>query len=148
MYLKSRSSGFTLIELMVVLILVGIVVGIAVPSFTRLIENNRVISATNSTVGLISFARSEAVKRGQAVRINAAGNMMTAVLASDNSVIRQSEVVSGNTTISNGTLTFRANGLTNSAGDVSFTICAGAGPGRTITVSRGGRTSSAEVVCP
>ncbi|WP_339800674.1 GspH/FimT family pseudopilin [uncultured Marinobacter sp.] len=148
MYLKSRSSGFTLIELMVVLALVAIVAGVAIPQFTTVIENNRVISTTNSSVGLINFARSEAVRRGRAVTVTSALGTMTATLASDGTIIRQIEPAAGNISISNDAITFRSTGLTTAGGDVSFDICAGSGPGRQVTVAPGGRTSSIEVVCP
>lgn len=150
MYLRNRSSGFTIIELMVVLALVAVVAGIAIPNFSRLIENNRVVSTTNSAVGLINFARSEAVRRGQAVTVEADANTMTAVLAADNSVIRRIEPASGNTTITSGTLTFRASGLTTlglADPSVTFVICSGAPEGREITVGRGGRASTEEVAC-
>lgn len=56
--------GFTLIELIVVVALVAIGATIAVPSLQSLIRNNRVTAQTNEFIGALSFARSEAVKRG------------------------------------------------------------------------------------
>lgn len=147
MYLKSRSSGFTLIELMVVVALIAVVAGIAVPNFSRLIESNRVVSTTNSVVGLINFARSEAVRRGQAVTVQAANNSMAASLASDGTVLRVIEPASGNSNISDGSVTFRASGLTTSAGNVMFTVCSGAALGRRVSVGRGGKASTTEVDC-
>ena len=65
----SRKNGFTLIELVVAVALIAIVASIAVPSFTSMIANNQVTSATNTMVGFMSYARSEAVKRGRTVNI-------------------------------------------------------------------------------
>lgn len=71
MTLIRRSSGFTLVELMVVLAILAIVVSIGVPSFNTLIKNNRLSAASNDVVGALHFARSEAVRRGRAVGVQA-----------------------------------------------------------------------------
>lgn len=63
----SRSRGFTLIELMITLMVVGVLVGVAVPSFQALMTRNRLVAEINELVGTLQFARSEAVKRGQDV---------------------------------------------------------------------------------
>jgi type IV fimbrial biogenesis protein FimT len=57
-------TGFTLVELMVTLAVAGIVVSLATPSFNEMIANSRLTSAANELVGALSYARSEAVKRG------------------------------------------------------------------------------------
>jgi len=55
--------GFTIIELMVTLAVLGIVLGVGIPAFQDLIRNGRVTSQINQTIGLVSYARSEAAKR-------------------------------------------------------------------------------------
>ncbi|WP_166266517.1 GspH/FimT family pseudopilin [Marinobacter caseinilyticus] len=69
---RKSQSGFTLIELMVVIVLIGIAAAYAVPSFTQLIANNRVSSTVNGLVGTLNFARSEAVKAGRTVNVRPA----------------------------------------------------------------------------
>jgi type IV fimbrial biogenesis protein FimT len=62
-----RSTGFTLIELMIVIALAAILLGLGVPGFQQLMANNRITSLTNDFVTALSFARSEAIKRGRQV---------------------------------------------------------------------------------
>ena len=64
-----RSAGFTLLELMIALAVLGIVVGIAVPAFTDIIRQNRLAAQSNELLGASALARSEAVKRGSAVTL-------------------------------------------------------------------------------
>ena len=64
-----KNTGFTLIEIMVTVAIVGIFASIAIPSFSSLIENNRVNTATNELVSNLLLARSEALKRRNTVTI-------------------------------------------------------------------------------
>ena len=58
-----RNRGFTLIELVITMTVVGILAAIAVPSYQGFINSNRLTAATNEFVGDISLARVEAMKR-------------------------------------------------------------------------------------
>lgn len=59
-----RQRGFNLLELMVGITVLGVLLGIGVPSFTQMIRTNRLVSQSNELVGALSYARSEALKRG------------------------------------------------------------------------------------
>lgn len=69
-----HQSGFTIIELMFTIMILGISLSIAVPSFSRLIMNNRIDASAQELSDSVYFARSEAVKRKRNVRICPAKN--------------------------------------------------------------------------
>jgi type IV fimbrial biogenesis protein FimT len=60
-----RQNGFTLVELMVTLAVVAILAAIAFPSFQSTIRSNRLASANNEMIGLLSWpaARRSATAR-------------------------------------------------------------------------------------
>lgn len=62
------SRAFTLIELMVTLAVLAIVISLAAPSFSNMLQENRLSALTNELQGALQLARSEAVKR----RVNVA----------------------------------------------------------------------------
>ncbi len=64
---RARLAGFSLLELMITLAVAAILVVIAVPSFTNLIRRSQVSSASNELLASMSYARTEAVNRGQQV---------------------------------------------------------------------------------
>jgi type IV fimbrial biogenesis protein FimT len=66
-------SGFTIIELAIVLSVAAILVTIAVPSFASLIKNIEITSATNDFFASINLARAEAVQRGTRVEMMPSG---------------------------------------------------------------------------
>ena len=57
-------TGFSAIELMVVVSIISILAALAAPSFTPLIENWRVREASEQLQSTLYYARSEAIKRG------------------------------------------------------------------------------------
>lgn len=142
-----HTKGFTLVELLVVVALIAIIAGFAIPQFGRMLDSNRVVSQTNSVVGLLNFARSEAVRRGARITVTSANNTLTATVVGTNEVVREMDEARGSLTVSAGAVTYRANGLTTSGADVTFQICADSNDGRDVTVTPGGRVTTATVNC-
>lgn len=58
-----------MIELLITLVVLGILVAVAVPSFNNFLLNSRTSTLANDLTGAVNFARSEAVKRAVAVQV-------------------------------------------------------------------------------
>lgn len=65
---KSSQHGFTLVELMVTIVVFGILLMIAVPSFTSLMDSIRVKRAGDAVNAFLVNTKSEAIKRNTTVR--------------------------------------------------------------------------------
>ena len=64
-----QHSGFTAVELMVVVAIIAILAALALPSFAHMINKFQTSQSENALVDTIYFARSEAVKWGGDIRI-------------------------------------------------------------------------------
>jgi type IV fimbrial biogenesis protein FimT len=68
------SDGFTMIELMVSLTVLGVLAAIALPSFNQAFLSNRLASFSNSFIASAQLARSEAIKRNASVKMCRSSN--------------------------------------------------------------------------
>lgn len=71
--------GFTLIELLVTLVVLATLLGIAIPSFSSQIKNNRSVAVAEDLLAALNFTRSEAVKRGARTSVCASNNGISCV---------------------------------------------------------------------
>lgn len=62
-------AGVTLMELIVVITIVGILMGIGVPSYRYITTSYRMAGEINGLLGDMQFARAEAIKEGQSVTV-------------------------------------------------------------------------------
>jgi type IV fimbrial biogenesis protein FimT len=58
-----KASGFTMVELIIVMAIIAVLTLLAVPSFQALTVSNRLTTTANELVGAINLARTEAIKR-------------------------------------------------------------------------------------
>jgi type IV fimbrial biogenesis protein FimT len=75
--MKSRHTGFTLIEVAITLAIIGILLAFAIPGITTFIKNARISSVTSEISADISLARQEAQRRGRPVTICASSDGTT-----------------------------------------------------------------------
>lgn len=72
-----KAKGFTLIELMITLAILGIVLGLAAPAMGDFVVRQRVSSQANELMLALAYARSEAVTRGVDIAVLPAINSGT-----------------------------------------------------------------------
>lgn len=163
--------GFTLIELMIVMVIMGVLIALAAPSFDQMWNNNRITSETNGIVADLALARSEALKLGGASLLTVCASPDNAtcsavldwtggrllIVESDpagtigvvdpkDSIIRKAGALNRVTaTLSGlsttGFVTYRSNGAITSATPGAITVCRTGYVGRVISISVTGRTS-------
>lgn len=161
--MRTHNSGFTLVELLVVLVVVAITLSAAVPSFQGMIARNRVATQTNDMLLAINLARSEALRVGRTVSVQA----MDASDASDEfgagwcvvvgnpgdctgTPVRTFDALEGGSTMNSvedvGSIQFNSLGaLTNTGNAVrNLDLCYPGQEGRRIRISLIGRSSAHE----
>jgi type IV fimbrial biogenesis protein FimT len=65
--LARRARGFTLIELMIGLVLLGVLLVLAMPSFSQMLQNMKLRTTAETILTGLQSARAEALKRNQRV---------------------------------------------------------------------------------
>ncbi|MEH6564187.1 MAG: GspH/FimT family pseudopilin [Halopseudomonas sp.] len=109
-------KGFTLIELMVVVVLLGIFASLAVPSFNRMIEKNRVEAASSELYRLVLAARSDAVNKRSAATLSYTAAARTWQLSQGGATVRQFVVpASLGSSQTQNSLIFRPDGTVSAA---------------------------------
>lgn len=168
---KSTSElGFTLVELIATIAIVGILFGVAIPSFITTITNNRLTSNANQLVTALNVARSEAIKRGVQITVGkTAANTLweggwnvfidvngnNLYNAGTDTLLRSYGALPAGYTLRAGVSTFLAylpSGLITAVAGDTFKLCSGSGIAqRTITINATGRPSVASPLggtCP
>lgn len=163
---KSFKNGFTLIELMVTIVVLGVIVGIAIPSFRDIIVSNSVSFSRDQFFSVLNYSRSEAIKSGTSVTIcrssdasscddtlgwdegllvfvdvNQDGNLDAA-----DRIVRSESALEGEVTVTHGgsddRITFNSRGLAlRGDGLVTFEHSAGSKYDRTVDLGVTGRAT-------
>jgi type IV fimbrial biogenesis protein FimT len=163
------ARGFTLIELMVTLAVAAVLIGLAVPAFNDLVRQRAMVSRINDMVLAFSYARSEAVRRGALVSVQAVddgdadnewgagycvvvgdpGNCNDPVLRSFGAIDDATlDGVDGLDGI--GTISFNGRGMPTIAAAGAIELCSTdetVNPGRLLDLTRTGRVDASELEC-
>ena len=97
--MKKHSKGVTLIELMIALVVLGILVFLALPSYRDWIQNTQIRTAGEAILSGLTLARGEAVRRNTSVELRMdAASGWTASVPATGEVIQTRTAQEGTTT--------------------------------------------------
>lgn len=143
------NRGFTIIELMIVIAILGMIASFGIPSLTESIRNFRAKTAAENFLSTLYLARSEAVKRNGISMSAISNNWSNGIELKDsaNNLIRSIPGVTGTTITNIGGLTTiavdRWGKFGTNVNDASFIIAPSTGANttntRSVCTSLGGR---------
>ena len=151
---RGRLTGFTLIEMMVVIGIVAILGAIAAPNMSAMIKRQRIKTAAFDVFASLTYARSEAIKRNTTVTITPTASDWAKgwqIKDANNNVLRDQKGWDNLTMTGPATVAFAGTGRLAAgsgtpfglAGDDSYVVSS-----RCVTLDLSGRAVTKEGACP
>lgn len=150
---KLRSRGFTLLELMITIAVLAVLMGLAAPSFSRALAEQRIRSAASEIYFALLAARSSAITRNEEVEISPASGGWGAgwdIHPKGNTALRLKEggeLKDVSITATGGAIVFRASGRAVNAVTFSFVASAFTDIGRCVRLDASGRPVTEKGAC-
>ena len=121
----ARTRGFTLVELLTVLVVLVVLTMIAVPSFNELIASQRVQMAAMDVFTSLVRARSEAIKQNTDVTLAPAGTWTAGWTVAVGGTNVETHAATNNISISDpGVVTYRSSGRVAGSTTPKFSVSA------------------------
>ncbi len=114
-YRRIDHPGFTVVELMVVVAIIGILTAITVPNFSGYLKRQRQVGSRNQLMTDIYYARSMAIAKRRTMQINFANDQYQVVDTVDGTVERTTNAPDGITFAASNNPNFYAWGLADAA---------------------------------
>lgn len=146
-----KQSGFTLIEAMVVVAILGIFTALAAPSFSNTIATMRIKSTSFDLVNDLNTARSEAIKRNEVVVVAAEDDDWNKgwSITIGGTTLKTHDALIGTITIASGVteINFQSNGRPAAATELSVTSSLTGVTGRCVELQATGSARSVKEAC-
>jgi len=161
---RKSSAGYTLLEVLIVMGIVGILAAVAMPAFNDSVANSRMGSNANLLIGALNLARIEAIKRSghvvvepvsgtdwnSGINVYLDNDRNTKGLDDDVDLILKKVTPvlgDGNFSNSDARVTFLSTGFIST--ETSFELCDGrtGETGRTISLLISGRIRNSDKTC-
>lgn len=153
-----KASGFTLVELMIVIVILGILAVVGVPSYNSFVAGQRIKTASFDVMALLSVTRSEAIKRNGTVTATPSGTSWASgwtVTTAGGIVVAQQSALpgitvscfSGATPAACAAVAYNRSGRSSNSQSIQIDSVSAPGMIRCINIDPSGRANSKKGAC-